>query len=107
MALHWKGATPHLTACVMIIWGTAKPCIDVEITGGFLTALFEEFQGLIKAARNLSSGGTCGEQVAVTALVDGNMVDAWVILDGAISALPAKLPIASHDSSRPEAMAFI
>ena len=40
-------------------------------------ALFEEFQGLTKAARNLSSRDMCGEQVAFMALVEANMMDAW------------------------------
>ena len=44
----------------MVIWGTTKPCIDVEITGGSLSALFEEFK-LTTAAGILYSADVCVE----------------------------------------------
>ena len=104
----WKGATPHLKAYATLIWGTIKPCIDIETTGLSLATLFEELKGSYKVAGNLPSADICGAQGAfAVALIDGNTADARMTLESAISALPTKWPSASHYFSHLAAVAFM
>ena len=104
----WMGATPHLKAYAALIWGTIKPCVDVETTGRSLAPLFEELHVSYKAAGNLPSADMCCAQGAfAVALIDGNTADARTTLESAISAFPANWPSASHYFSHLAAVAFM